>query len=95
LVRNLRPKDFAAAGRRSRLHLGSDFAEHRAMNGFSKSAFVQRDEPGRSVLCGELSAVLLERLKNEPDFHQGIDKLVAELRSVGHDLWIPPGQGLS
>ena len=57
------------------------------MQRFSKAEFSCRDDDGRRSLSAELAALLTVRLKDEKQFHQGVQDLVAELRQVGHDLW--------
>ncbi|HTL32227.1 MAG TPA: hypothetical protein VL326_03830 [Kofleriaceae bacterium] len=54
---------------------------------FTKAAFTGADTAGRSALCAELADVLHRRLRDEPEFHAGVTKLIRELRAVGHDLW--------
>jgi len=57
------------------------------MERFSRANFDCNDDEGRVALSMELTAVLSERLKSMPDFHQGVRQFVSELRSLGHDLW--------
>lgn len=54
---------------------------------FAKAAFTAADTAGRSALCAELADVLYRRLRDEPEFHAGVAKLIGELRAAGHDLW--------
>jgi len=57
------------------------------MERFSKAAFDRANDAGRATLSAELCEALTERLKGTPDFHQGVNQLVTELRDIGHDLW--------
>lgn len=51
------------------------------------SIAAEADPAGRSALCAELADVLHRRLRDEPEFHAGVAKLIGELRAAGHDLW--------
>ena len=57
------------------------------MERFDKSEFLRRQGPAREALCQELAKLLSEALRREPNFHEGVQRLVSELRLRGHDLW--------
>ncbi len=54
---------------------------------FVASAFSALSSDARADRCRELSRYLTERVRAAPQFHDCVRELVAELRSLGHDLW--------
>lgn len=41
----------------------------------------------RAERLRELTALFTVRLQQNPDFHGEIEKIIAELRTAGHDVW--------
>ena len=56
------------------------------MNRFSRARFDGLSPEQRLELCAELEQHLAGQLCGR-DFHEAVYALVAELKSVGHDLW--------
>lgn len=57
------------------------------MERFSKLAFDAATDEVKDDLSGALAAELSRRLAAEPSFHEGVRRLIEELRALGHDLW--------
>jgi len=54
---------------------------------YSKRAFLEADEQERLLLCSRLQEEVEKRLDCGTEFHRSVGRLVAWLRSLGHDLW--------
>jgi hypothetical protein len=57
------------------------------MKKYAKQAFISVDNNTREQLCFALSKELSGRVTGTASFHTAVRNVVADLRSVGHDLW--------
>ncbi|MCU1282270.1 MAG: hypothetical protein JWM53_5816 [bacterium] len=55
--------------------------------GFERDRFREATDSQRTALCGELAVVISGRLREAAKFHDGVMRVVSELRTAGHDLW--------
>jgi hypothetical protein len=57
------------------------------MDQFAKRNFDAVGDAGRATLCADLGDALTTRIRSESDFHGAVNKIITELRRLGHDLW--------